>query len=495
MAPEFTVIKGGKDAKRTSKYRKKRDIRSVADSIIAKPPGLLIEAAATNTRLMGVTGLELVWETYNGSIFRQIFYLDAEEYGVETYISGYDDNTDAGDVGSVPQDSSVHGSNSNRGSKGVRPDSNKKYGLFTAKNDGANTGKLKTGYKNPQSEIPETCDLKVERDKLTSSLGGRLVPVTEKEARFLIQAHYCINLKYDTAAADNYDEYSFLLTPVQTLTAEEYSSLMDRIQGIVSTPYYAINYYIMRAAAGDSNGALLLCDLPVSVYPDIIRPDDSATFEGGHLEIGSSPGTLCRNQIERVDDGDEDSDERIFFCESLVEYGGRYSIIKSEIRLHPYMEKVTYAEQLSELKITSTEAAMQMSRPEYVSVFSLDNYSDEFIDKFYAFSSLFTESQYDSGHLYMKFKESNEHVGSEVYIINNDIETAVFLADSGQILVMAYDANMAVFTEYRLLLSLMPFKLDLLMKYEFREPVFYEFIRSGFEDFADFLRYLGGTLE
>lgn len=478
MAPEFTVIKGGKDIKRTSKYGKKRDIRSVADNITAKPPGLLIEAAATNTRLMGVTGVELVWETYAGNIFRQIFYLDAEEYGIETYISGYDEKNSAGSVGAV-----------------MNPCSDRKSGSAAYKNNGSGAGKFKTGYKKLQPDVPEFYDLNVERDKLTASLGGRLVPITEKEARFLIQAHYCVNLKCDTSAADDYDEYSFLLTPVQTLTSDEYNSLMDRIQGIVSTPYYAINYYIMRTAAGDNNGALLLCDLPASVYPDVIQPDGTATFEGGHLDMGFAPGTLCRNRIERIDDTYNDSDERIFMCESLVEYAGQYRIIKSEIRLHPYMEKVTYAEKLSELKITSTEAAMQMSRPEYVSVFSLENCSDEVMDKFSAFSSLFTESQYDSGHLYMKFKENNEHVGSDVYIINNDIETAVFLADSGQILVMAYDANMAVFTEYRLLLSLMPFKLDLLMKYEFREPVFYEFIRSGFEDFADFLRYLGGSLE
>ena len=86
MAPEFTVIKGGKDAKRTSKYRKMRDIRSVADSITAKPPGLLIEAAATNTRLMGVTGVELVWETYSGSIFRQTADCFDSSEAVSVYV-------------------------------------------------------------------------------------------------------------------------------------------------------------------------------------------------------------------------------------------------------------------------------------------------------------------------------------------------------------------------------------------------------------------------
>ena len=39
----------------------------------------------------------------------------------------------------------------------------------------------------------------------------------------------------------------------------------------------------------------------------------------------------------------------------------------------------------------------------------------------------------------------------------------------------------------------MPYSLIVSAKYEFKEPVFYEFIKSDFIDFDSFLAYIGGT--
>ena len=70
----FTVIKGGIDL----------------------PPSIdkrdFVNAYATDTRLMGVLGLSIHWEIEKSGItddFYQFFYLDAEEYAIENYISVY----------------------------------------------------------------------------------------------------------------------------------------------------------------------------------------------------------------------------------------------------------------------------------------------------------------------------------------------------------------------------------------------------------------------
>jgi hypothetical protein len=69
---KFTVIKGGNTSRVGSKTRE------------------FVSAYVTDTRLMGVIGLYIHWtlSDLNGSTdLHQFFYLDAEEFGFETYRS------------------------------------------------------------------------------------------------------------------------------------------------------------------------------------------------------------------------------------------------------------------------------------------------------------------------------------------------------------------------------------------------------------------------
>ena len=73
MKPNFTVIRGGKSLSPECRGRK------------------FVSGYATNTRLMGVIGLELKWDVVEDSqvkTLNQIFYLDAEEFGLESYTVG-----------------------------------------------------------------------------------------------------------------------------------------------------------------------------------------------------------------------------------------------------------------------------------------------------------------------------------------------------------------------------------------------------------------------
>ena len=74
MKPKFSVIKGGLDIPKIENGR------------------TFVSGSATDTRLMGVIGLELTWDVLKDSRIEkmhQIFYLDCEEYGIESYTEGY----------------------------------------------------------------------------------------------------------------------------------------------------------------------------------------------------------------------------------------------------------------------------------------------------------------------------------------------------------------------------------------------------------------------
>ena len=79
MQNVFKVIKGG--------------IKFGTDNVTRR----FISGHVTNTRLMGVIGMDLQWEFSSdkfSGLLNQIFYLDAEEYGLEAYTEAFGKNPD-----------------------------------------------------------------------------------------------------------------------------------------------------------------------------------------------------------------------------------------------------------------------------------------------------------------------------------------------------------------------------------------------------------------
>lgn len=412
MRKQFRVIKGGIDIPKTEHGR------------------TFISGHATNTRLMGVIGLELTWDVLKDSRIeklQQIFYLDCEEFGIESYIEGF---------GDAP------------------------------------------------AEVIE------ERTRLYGALGGDSVPVTEKEARFLIQSHLQINSKYNQPLPDRCDRFMFLTKPAQTISGAEYKNLMKKLGGSALQENYVINYFLMRCVSGDSRGAAVLMD-DIIADDEILTPDYRPDMSECGIFMDSTPQTLCRNSIEPSGDPDDNA----FFCQSLVEYNNKYYVLTSLIKLNKARSLVREAHKISHFKISSAEAAMLMNRSEFITVYEVLDYSDEFVESFTRFASVFTETVYENGRLYIDFNDTNAHVGKPVYLINNDIHAMYYLTDYGQILVMGYTFEAVQDAEFRLYLSMMPYPIALSMKYEFKEPIFYEFIKSDHTDFGEFIEFLGGQIE
>ena len=219
----------------------------------------------------------------------------------------------------------------------------------------------------------------------------------------------------------------------------------------------------------------------------VVTPDMIPEFEMTGI-FKDEPATLCRNTIEVHGD----PADRVFLSESVVEYRGNYRLMTSEIKLTEDCRKVIYAHKTSDFKITSTEAAMLMNRSEYITVYEVMADDPEFMETFRQFVEPYTETTYDMGKLYIDFNETNSHVGRSVYRINDDIHAMFYLTEFGELLIMAYDFPTVQQAEMRMALSLYPFPMRLTMKYEFKEPVLYEFINSGYDYFNDFLNLIAG---
>ena len=351
----------------------------------------------TNTRLMGVIGMELRWDVIvNARVttLNQIFYLDAEEYGFESYTEAYGENPEA---------------------------------------------------------------ICAERNRLIGALGGSIVPVTEAEARFILQSYVKINKKFKQSMPAGYDKYKFMLTPAQTLSLDEYNDLFERICGDTDLPNYVLNYYLMRTFAKDKRGIAFLSADTENIMSDPLTPEEAMTLYSSRdmtaapgsgfsqtepsdasgrpdtsLKIGADyepdcpvsdiypkgpPATMCRNTIEPFGD----PADRVYLCESVVEYGNRYHIITSEIQLQDEPCRVVSAKKCSSFTITSTEAAMIMNCSEFITVYNVASDSEMFLDAFSEYVAAFTETTYDTGRLYIDFFDTNAHVGKREYRMNDDI--------------------------------------------------------------------------
>ncbi|MGN0659751.1 MAG: hypothetical protein ACI4LA_09090 [Emergencia sp.] len=362
-----------------------------------------VSAYVTDTRLMGVVAMYIHFRLPDNEVMgdlHQFFYFDAEEYGFETYKSILGDDPEA---------------------------------------------------------------LRETEVSLIGGLGGRKIPVTLREAQYLLQEYVRLNRSAHLPMPEGAGEYDFLLKPEIRLAEPEKYILMEKQCVRPETPCEVINYFLMRCFGRDFSAAAFLAEpgLNMDLFPEY------------------SMGTFCKNSIEAGDEPDT------YISESLVEISDRYYITITCIRVKDM--RVTSYERLSSFKVSPAEAAMMLSRSEFVSVY-------EMLDKPEAFTSSSTKrtpgamvTPYDTGTLYMMFQPSNRHVAQWEYRLNEDVYGMYFVSEGGQLISAAYSLDAIRALEHDLANSSFRRKLIPISRYEFQEPVLFEFIQSGFDDFESFV--------
>ena len=88
------------------------------------------------------------------------------------------------------------------------------------------------------------------------------------------------------------------------------------------------------------------------------------------------------------------------------------------------------------------------------------------------------------------FNSNNNHVNKRVFRLSEDVFGLYYITDFGQLIVSAYSLSGIHSLERDLRKSVLAPYLMATAKYEFKEPVLYEFIQSDFEDFNEFLEFI-----
>ena len=130
---------------------------------------------------------------------------------------------------------------------------------------------------------------------------------------------------------------------------------------------------------------------------------------------------------------------------------------------------------------------MMLNRPEYITVYEILSNPAEFDERFLPTAAAAMQTNHDNGRLFMEFNKNNDHVNRKTFLLNEDVFGLYYVSDFGQFIVAAYGLNEIASIEKNLQKGSLNPSLLPTAKYEFKEPVLYDFIQSEFEDFDDFL--------
>lgn len=307
---------------------------------------------------------------------------------------------------------------------------------------------------------------------LIGGLGSSKVPITERQLRGLLTYYKEFNEVRGLPLPKNYAEYSFVLAPEVYLSPEEHANLMDILCGKITSNYQVVNYFLMRCFGRDYTGAAYLAkgEFPLNIYDNYIQ------------------ATFCKNVIDKSTVYADGTTE--YLCESLVEMNGNHEIVISKVVVKDL--KVIDFEYCSGFAVSSAEAAMMLAKPEFVTVYEVllsdEDMEDNLGELTISLDSVM--SRHENGRLFMAYKPNNAHVDNKIFRLNNDVKGVYYLTDYGQLIIAAYSLVSIHHLEKRLAKShLGPFLMPT-AKYEFMEPVLFEFINSDFEDFEDFLEVI-----
>lgn len=303
-------------------------------------------------------------------------------------------------------------------------------------------------------------------------LGGKQISLTEKEACSLVAHYHNLSIKWNVELPKEWSEYQFVLDRATELNQTEHQELVEKICTPMVSDIQVANYYMMRVFGKDFDGASYIYD-----NGNHNNHEESVSDTSIHnLFPEFPPCTMFRNSVT--------GDNGAYLCESLINDDFNYYICTTELNISD--GKVIYAKPLSSFQVSHSEAALILSRREFISVYDVSE--DEVPPSAALELDLPTTCTfYPNGKLLMVFKNNNDHVKEPVFLLNNDIYGTYFITPLGQFVVSAYTAENIRMLENSLTDSSIGPYLDIAGKFTFREPVINEFIGSDFFDFIDFM--------
>ncbi|MCR5481634.1 MAG: hypothetical protein K6F52_02460 [Clostridia bacterium] len=377
-----------------------------------------ISGYITDTRLMGVFTAHVHWLLGDGETdYHQFFYADAEEFGLESYESITGDN-------------------------------------------------------------PE--QLEALEGSLLGGLGGSKVNVTEREFCSFINHMVEFNKARKQPLPDRFAEFSFMIERSDLITGKDYFDFEEKLCCPIMSTHHAINYFLMRCAGKDFQGARHL------LHPD------AAGLTDEELDVFSNTPacTFCMNTIDydRSSNTYTEDGHRLteaFLCESILELNSKYLLTVASVSTMG--KKIISASCSSSFGISSVEAAMKLSKPEFISVYDILIGPDEFDRQAASLTIDAMMTVHPSGKLFMFFNKNNNHVDSDVFRLSDDVFGMFYVTSFGQLLISSNELSSIRSLETSLKHCSVSRNVVSIAKFEFKDPIMYEFIQSEFEDFMEFL--------
>jgi hypothetical protein len=304
---------------------------------------------------------------------------------------------------------------------------------------------------------------------MIGGLGAVKIDLTEREARLLVREYAGYNKKFGERLPEGESEYLFLLDePIEEPGEREQEILLAKICTAPENDYELINYFLMRYYASDAGAVQYLTAREYA-------PEKAPA-------AWRSADTLCLNKI-RIYTGEDEGVS--YICESLVENGTSHRIIVSEISVS--VGRVALFKIINDFAISDAETAMKLERPEFITVYELFSDPDKAIEHLDERYLAAMQRDTDAGRLYLRFNENNDHMKNTVYRLNDDVKGMIYVTDESQLVLAAYSLPLIHRLEREA--QGWPFCRQLLpiAKYEFKEDIFYDFVRA---DTGDFIHYV-----
>lgn len=304
-------------------------------------------------------------------------------------------------------------------------------------------------------------------------LGGTMKDLSEREARYLANEMIAETRRKNQLLPEEARDLDFITKAPVLLTEEEKEALNRKMCVPIRTDYGVVNYYLMRLYGKDPEGAALL--VAKGADPEMLaipEPRRHCTFLRNSIQ--DNGGVIRRN----------------YLCESLIEVDDEnaHRIVTSEVSVAG--GKVVAAQKKSEFRISDYEASMKLSRPEFVTVYEIYGDMDSFDADFAPYVVGAQKTGHDCGDMYMEFKRDNYHVDQPEFMLSDDVQTLYFVTDYGQLIVGAYSLDDIVRAEALLQTGRAGKHIQSTAKYQFADPIIYEFAMSGMTDFTEFLKAL-----
>lgn len=307
------------------------------------------------------------------------------------------------------------------------------------------------GFYKIKIENKKEIDKKIK--KITGGLGGKLIKIRNKEAKFLLKKAYNINYEYLVDRKKDYKKIKSLDISLNTL---EKRTLYEKISVSLKNNNELINYYIMRIVAND------------------IELQKYLTLKDIEIKVVDKPSTLLKNDITKEKDN-------TYSVKSLINYKNKYLQIFFIIEVKN--KRIESIEVNEKMEISAKEASFILSQPEYLLVYNIEDKSFE--KEFYKSDYKMTKSMYENGTLYSKYKETNKHVAKAKYFLRDDIY-ALFYFINEQLIVAAFEQSNIkdIIDKFE-----KKFKITLNGDVKVDKSIIYQFINSKSKDIYEFLNF------